>query len=293
MLYPQDLRGVIKEYIIEQNQNAEEENFAVDTLSSPSTVSIAASWNNNFNKNVTKYLRIGRMISQDPSSPAVKTTSATSNLNIYVNNSSPSYGVYAAGGALGGQPGGHAVGVSNPGAPAIRKVFVECEGSDSRIYAGGGGGVTGIDGVDGNNGSGASTGSPGSPGGSGSPGGNGSPGSSGGNGSPGSPGGGGQQRNNYQQRAHKQNRSNKRNRRTRRKRYGGWPRTRRRTKTKKSRLSGSFWIPAEKPKESKKVLLWWIWRWRWIRRRRARRIRWFWWRRWQRWCWRSRWLQRR
>ena len=91
-LSPQDLRGVIKEYIIEQNQNAEEENFAIDTLSSPSTVSIAASWNNNFNKNVTKYLRIkGRMISQDPSSPAVKTTSATSNLNIYVNNSSPSY----------------------------------------------------------------------------------------------------------------------------------------------------------------------------------------------------------
>ena len=57
-LSPQDLRGVIKEYIIEQNQNAEEENFAVDTLSSPSTVSIAASWNNNFNKNVTSILEL-------------------------------------------------------------------------------------------------------------------------------------------------------------------------------------------------------------------------------------------
>ena len=89
-LSPQDLRGVIKEYIIEQNQNAEEENFAVDTLSSPSTVSIAASWNNNFNKNVTKYLRIkGRMISQDPNSPAVTSDAATSNLNIYVNNAPP------------------------------------------------------------------------------------------------------------------------------------------------------------------------------------------------------------
>ena len=138
---------MIKEYIIEQDSTSEEENFNVASLSSPSTVSIAASWNNNFNKNVTKYLRIkGRMISQDPTSPAVVTDAATSNLNIYVNNSSPSYGVYAAGGALGGQPGGHAIDVENPGAPAIRKVFVECEGSDSRIYAGGGGGVTGIDG---------------------------------------------------------------------------------------------------------------------------------------------------
>ena len=164
-LSPQDLRGVIKEYIIEQDSTSEEENFNVASLSSPSTVSIAASWNNNFNKNVTKYLRIkGRMISQDPTSPAVVTDAATSNLNIYVNNSSPSYGVYAAGGALGGQPGGHAIDIENPGAPAIRKVFVECEGSDSRIYAGGGGGVTGIDGFQGANGSGASTGTPGSPG---------------------------------------------------------------------------------------------------------------------------------
>ena len=164
-LSPQDLRGVIREYIIEQDELTEEENFNVSSLSSPSTPGIGASWNQNFNKNISKYLRIkGRMISQNPNNPAVITDAPSSNLNIYVNESSPSYGVYSAGGSLGGQPGGHAVQISNPGAPALRKVFVECEGSDSRIYAGGGGGITGQNGSGGGGGSGASSGSPGSPG---------------------------------------------------------------------------------------------------------------------------------
>ena len=288
MLYPQDLRGVIKEYI-EQNPVSEEENFNVASLSSPSTVSIAASWNNNFNKNVTKYLRIkGRMISQDPNSPAVTSDAATSNLNIYVNNAPPSYGVYAAGGALGGQPGGHTVDIENPGAPAIRKVFVECEGPDSRIYAGGGGGVTGQDGFQGVNGGGASTGVPGSPGSPGGRGGNGSPGGSGSPGSPGSPGSGGQQRSHFQARSHLQNRSYRRNRRGRRKRAMAVDPVLEEVRSRIGKVPGTRRIPRQSRLSVKNSLLWWIWRWRRIRRRRRRRARRFWWWRRRRWRWRSR-----
>ena len=44
---PQDIRGVIKEYVIEQDTLTEEENFNVTTLSSPTTPSINADWNSN------------------------------------------------------------------------------------------------------------------------------------------------------------------------------------------------------------------------------------------------------
>ena len=103
---PQDLRGIIDEYVIEQAPNSEEENFNVTDLSSPSTPSVDATWGGNLNRNISKYLRLkGRVISTSVATPAVIADDASSNLNIYVNNSPPSYGVYSAGGALGGQPG--------------------------------------------------------------------------------------------------------------------------------------------------------------------------------------------
>ena len=203
---PNDIRDVIKEYVIEQDANTEEENFNVTSLSSPSTPSIAVDWNSNLNKNISKYLKIkGRIVSSTVGTPAVIANQASSNLNIYVNNAPPSYGVYSAGGAI-SQPGGHAISVSNPGAPAIRKVFVECEGPDARIYAGGGGGAPGSPGFDGVDGNTATTGVPGTPGSprgkgsdgtdgargaSGQPGGYGTPGNPGGKGGDGTPGGNG------------------------------------------------------------------------------------------------------
>ena len=139
---PQDVRGVIKEYVIEQDVMTEEENFNVTSLSSPTTPSVNANWNSNLNKNITKYLKIkGRLVSNSISTPAGTANAPSSNLNVYVNNAPASYGVYGAGGAI-NQPGGHALSISQPAGPAIRKVFVECEGSDARIYGGGGGGKT-------------------------------------------------------------------------------------------------------------------------------------------------------
>ena len=52
---PQDIRGVIKEYVIEQDVLTEEENFNVTTLSSPTTPSVNTDWNSNLNKNISKY----------------------------------------------------------------------------------------------------------------------------------------------------------------------------------------------------------------------------------------------
>ena len=182
---PNTIKDVIKEYIIEQDPNKEEKQFDAGTLTGPDTPTASVNWNSNLNKNITKYLRVrGRMVSPDVATPAVSiASSASSNLNIYVHNSPSGYGVFAAGGAKGvssGQPGGNAVSISNPSAPASRVVFVECEGSDSRIWAGGGGGYDGVDGVDGVDGNAptnpGSPGSPGSDGSSGSPGGSGSPG---------------------------------------------------------------------------------------------------------------------
>ena len=194
---PQNIKDVIKEYVIEQDPNKQEEEFDVGTLTGPNTPTASVNWNSNLNKNISKYLKIrGRVISDDVSKPAVSiASSASSNLNIYVNNSPSGDGIMACGGAKGvssGQPGGHAISITNPSAPATRVVYVECEGNESKIWGGGGGGydgVNGVDGTDGNaptaDGSDGADGQPGSPGGSGSPG---SPGSSGGSGSSGSPG---------------------------------------------------------------------------------------------------------
>jgi len=243
---PDDIRDVIKEYVIEQDANTEEENFNVTSLSSPNTPSITVDWNSNLNKNISKYLRIkGRILSNTVSTPAVIADQASSNLNIYVSNAPPSYGVYSAGGAI-SQPGGHAISVSNPGAPAIRKVFVECEGSDARIYAGGGGGAPGSDGVDGVDGNTATTGVPGVPGSDANPpfgdsgafgtagqvgsdgsagangttggdGGKGSKGSRGDAGQPGQPGSDGQQRQSFRKRTQSERRRTERSRRKSRK----------------------------------------------------------------------------
>ena len=191
---PQDIRGVIKEYVIEQDTLTEEENFNVTTLSSPTTPSINADWNSNLNKNISKFLKIkGRLVSTNTSNPGAVADQPSSNLTVFVNNAPSSYGVYGAGGGI-NQPGGHAISISQPSGPAIRKVFVECEGSDARIYGGGGGGKNGTDGTPGTPGTGESTGvdgvdgTPGTPGGNGSDGGAGSDGSDGSDGQPGSTG---------------------------------------------------------------------------------------------------------
>ena len=232
-LSPQDVRGVIQEYVLEQDPNTEEDRFDIGTLSPAGGSPVAVNWNSNLNKNITKYLRVrGRMKSEQVNQPAVSiASSASSNLNVYVHNSPSSYGVYGAGGQKNpgtgnpGQPGGHAVNVANPGAPASRVVYVECEGSTSRIYGGGGGGADGADGSNGSPGTGAASGSPGSPG---SKGPNGSPGSPGGSGQPGQPGSGGQQRStkkwSYQQRR-TVDQSRRQERRSRR---GWWGRGRKR-----------------------------------------------------------------
>ena len=200
---PDDIRSIIKEYTIEQDPNKQEDRFDVGTLTGPDTPTASVNWNSNLNKNITKYLKIrGRVISPTVATPAVSiASSSSSNLNIYVNNSPSGDGIMAAGGTKGissGQPGGNAISIANPSAPASRVVYVECEGAASKIWAGGGGGSDGVDGVDGVNGSAwtgngvdGSDGSPGSPGSDGSDGTPGSPGSSGGNGSPGSGGGSG------------------------------------------------------------------------------------------------------
>ena len=182
-LSPDDIRNVIKDYVIEQQPNTEEEYFDAGTLSSPTT-SANVNWNSNLNKNITKYLRIrGRMISNSTSTPALSIgSSSSSNLNLYVHNTPSGDGIFGSGGAK-QQAGGNAINITNPGAPSSRVVFVECEGGDARIWAGGGGGSDGVDGVDGVNGS-ANT-SPGSDGVDGVDGSDGSPGSPGSNGSPG------------------------------------------------------------------------------------------------------------
>ena len=151
---PDDIRNVIKQYVLEQDPNTEETQFDVGTLSGPTTPTNSVNWNSNLNKNITKYLKIrGRMVSPDVATPAVSiASSASSNLNIYVHNAPAGDGVYAAGGAM-QQAGGHAVSISNPAAPATRVVYVECEGNESKIWAGGGGGYDGVDGVDGTSGS--------------------------------------------------------------------------------------------------------------------------------------------
>ena len=203
---PNQIKDVVKEYVIEQDPNKQEEEFDVGTLTGPDTPTAGVNWNSNLNKNITKYLKIrGRVISDDVSKPAVSiASSASSNLNIYVNNSPAGDGVMACGGAKGvssGQPGGHAISITNPSAPATRVVYVECEGNESKIWAGGGGGYDGVDGVDGVSGSNwtgngtdgvdgnsGNSGSPGNNGNPGNPGSDGSPGSSGNSGSPGNPG---------------------------------------------------------------------------------------------------------
>ena len=108
-------------------------------------------------------------------------------------------GIMAAGGVKGtgtGNPGGHAITISNPSAPATRVVFVSCEGSTSKIWAGGGGGYDGVDGVDGvdgsNNVSPGQAGVDGQPGADGQDGVDGSPGNSGSDGIDGTPGSSGQ-----------------------------------------------------------------------------------------------------
>ena len=63
---PDDIRNVIKEYVIEQDPNTEEENFNVTTLSSPTTPSVAVDWNSNLNKNISKYLKIKLLIGSGP-----------------------------------------------------------------------------------------------------------------------------------------------------------------------------------------------------------------------------------
>ena len=203
---PNDIKDVIKEYVLEQDPTKSETQFDAGTLTGPTTPTAGVNWNSNLNKNITKYLKVkGRVISPAVATPAISIgSSSSSNLNIYVNNSPAGMGIMGAGGAKGvssGQPGGHAISISNPSAPASRVVYVECEGNASKIWGGGGGGYDGVDGVDGsdgnaptNDGSDGSDGSPGgsgssgSPGGGGSSGGSGSPGSDGSPGSPGSPG---------------------------------------------------------------------------------------------------------
>ena len=145
---PQNVKDVIKEYVIEQDPNKQEEEFDVGTLTGPNTPTASVNWNSNLNKNISKYLKIrGRVISDDVSKPAVSiASSASSNLNIYVNNAPAGDGIMACGGAKGissGQPGGHAISITNPSAPATRVVYVECEGNESKIWAGGGGGYDG------------------------------------------------------------------------------------------------------------------------------------------------------
>jgi len=205
---PNDIKDVIKEYKLEQDPSAMEENLDAGTLVAASMPTAGVNWNSNLNKNITKYLKIrGKVVSPTVATPAISIgSSASSNLNIYVTNSPAGLGVMGAGGAKGvssGQPGGHAISITNPSAPATRVVYVECEGNESKIWGGGGGGydgVNGVDGVDGNaptaNGSDGQDGQPGSPGSSGSPGGSGSsgsPGQGGGSGQPGQSGSPGQQ----------------------------------------------------------------------------------------------------
>ena len=198
---PQDVKDIIKEYVIEQDPNATEQKFDAGTLTGPDTPTASVNWGNNLNRNITKYLKIrGRIVSDDTSTPAVSiASSASSNLNLFVNNSPAGMGIMAAGGVKGtgtGNPGGHAITISNPSAPATRVVFVSCEGSTSKIWAGGGGGYDGVDGVDGTDGSNnvspGQAGVDGQPGADGQDGVDGSPGSSGSDGIDGTPGSSGQ-----------------------------------------------------------------------------------------------------
>ena len=114
---PNTIRNVIKEYVIEQDPNKEETQFDVGTLTGPTTPTASVNWNSNLNKNITKYLKVrGRIISPSVATPAVSiASSASSNLNIFINNSPSGDGIYAAGGAKGvssGQPGGNAISLS-------------------------------------------------------------------------------------------------------------------------------------------------------------------------------------
>ena len=197
---PQDVKNIIKEYVIEQDPNATEVQFDAGTLVGSGYTVSNVNWGNNLNRNITKYLKIrGRVVSPDTSVPAVSiASSASSNLNLFVNNSPAGMGIMAAGGVKGsgsGTDGGHAISITNPSAPASRVVFVECEGTTSKIWAGGGGGFDGIDGgdgVDGSNnvspGQAGVDGQPGTDGQDGQPGTPGNAGSDGIDGSPGSPG---------------------------------------------------------------------------------------------------------
>ena len=198
---PQDVKNIIKEYVIEQDPNATEVQFDAGTLVGSGYTVSNVNWGNNLNRNITKYLKIrGRVVSPDTSIPAVSiASSASSNLNLFVNNSPAGMGIMAAGGVKGsgsGTDGGHAISITNPSAPASRVVFVECEGTTSKIWAGGGGGFDGIDGVDGvdgsNNVSPGQAGVDGQPGVDGQAGTPGTPGLSGQDGIDGSPGSPGQ-----------------------------------------------------------------------------------------------------
>ena len=96
---PNTIKDVVKEYVIEQDPNKQEEEFDIGTLTGPNTPTATVNWNSNLNKNITKYLKIrGRIVSDDVSKPAVSiASSASSNLNIYVNNSPSGDGIMACG----------------------------------------------------------------------------------------------------------------------------------------------------------------------------------------------------
>ena len=101
-----------------KSSNKQEEEFDVGTLTGPTTPTASVNWNSNLNKNITKYLKVrGRIISPSVATPAVSiASSASSNLNIFINNSPSGDGIYASGGAKGvssGQPGGNAISITN------------------------------------------------------------------------------------------------------------------------------------------------------------------------------------